>query len=425
MGTGTKDYTPPDWLTVEFLQDVLKEYFKDDTDTLEVHNMKVGAAAVTSSKGSGGEKVHGFASEMHCAILQLKRNHALSKFSVILKVHPKGLTGVLAHKSKLFKREIMTYKEIIPRVEELLTGINDRIKIAPACYYTTEVPEPFLILEDMHRSGYENFEKRRLLNLEYVLLTVRKLAKLHACSAVIARENPRIMEIFEEPPISRHPDRKDFLEFFPVNMRCVAEEISHWPGYEKITEKMFKLSENVIEKAVEMYENQAKRFRVFNIADLWIDNLMFRMNNETQEPDDVMLFDYQLCYYGSPAVDLNYLLYGSVNENVRKVHLKYIVSEYHHILKETLEKLNYNGFIPSLKDITIDMIRNSLQGVIAATCLTPIIFMEKDGYDNLEYLISLNEQGNQIRRENVENPKYRTFLQRTIKEFELSGFLDF
>uniref|UniRef100_A0A1B0G5F5 CHK kinase-like domain-containing protein n=1 Tax=Glossina morsitans morsitans TaxID=37546 RepID=A0A1B0G5F5_GLOMM len=408
MGTGTKDYTPPDWLTVEFLQDVLREYFKDDT--LEVHNMKVRAAAVTSSTDSSGEKVHGFASEMHCAILQLKRNQALSKFSVIL---------------KLFKREIMTYKEIIPRVEELLTGINDRTKIAPTCYYTTEVPEPFLILEDMHRSGYENFEKRRLLNLEYVMLTVCKLAKLHACSAVVARENPRIMEIFEEPPISRHPDRKDFLEFFPVNIRCVAEEISHWPGYEKITEKMFKLSENVIEKAVEMYENQSKRFRVFNIADLWIDNLMFRMNNETQEPDDVMLVDYQLCYYGSPAVDLNYFLYGSVNENVRKVHLKYIVSEYHHILKETLKKLNYDGFIPSLKDITIDMIRNSLQGVIAATCLTPIIFMENDGYENLEYLISLNEQGNQIRRENVENPKYRTFLQRTIKEFELSGFLDF
>lgn len=84
MGTGTKDYTPPDWLTVEFLQDVLREYFKDDT--LEVHNMKVRAAAVTSSTDSGGEEVHGFASEMHCAILQLKRNQALSKFSVILKV---------------------------------------------------------------------------------------------------------------------------------------------------------------------------------------------------------------------------------------------------------------------------------------------------------------------------------------------------
>ena len=63
-------------------------------------------------------------------------------------------------------------------------------------------------------------------------------------------------------------------------------------------------------------------------------------------------------------------------------------------------------------------------GVIAATCLTPIIFMEKDGFENLESLTSRTEEGDEIRRKNVENPKYRTFLQRTVKEFELSGFLD-
>lgn len=61
-------------------------------------------------------------------------------------------------------------------------------------------------------------------------------------------------------------------------------------------------------------------------------------------------------------MDLNYFLYGSLNENVRKVHMKYIVREYHRILKETLGKLNYDGEIPTLKDLTIDIIKNSLQG---------------------------------------------------------------
>lgn len=61
-------------------------------------------------------------------------------------------------------------------------------------------------------------------------------------------------------------------------------------------------------------------------------------------------------------MDLNYFLYGSLNENVRKVHMKFIVREYHRILKETLEKLHYEGEIPTLKDITIELIKNSLQG---------------------------------------------------------------
>lgn len=418
MGTGAKNYTAPEWITAEFLQDVLKEYFKDNT--LEVHEIIVKSVTATE----GGEMGSGFASEMHRATFNLKRNDVTGKFSVIIKDHPKGFTGVVAHKSKLFKREITAYKEIIPRVEELLASIGDTTKIAPACYYTTESPQPFLVLEDMSLTGFENFEKGRLLNLDYVLPTIEKLAKLHACSAVIAADNPKIMESFEEAPISRNPDRKEFLGFFPVNIRCVAEELAHWKGYEEITEKMFKLAENVLQSAVDMYETHENGFRVFNVADLWIDNLMFHLNNETKEPDNVVLLDFQLSYYGNPAMDLNYFLYGSLNENVRKVHLKYIVREYHRTLKETLDKLHYNGDIPTLKQLSIDIINNSLQGVIAATCLTPIIYMEKEGFENLENLTSRTEEGDEMRRKNVENPKYRAFLQRTVKEFELSGFLD-
>lgn len=50
--------------------------------------------------------------------------------------------------------------------------------------------------------------------------------------------------------------------------------------------------------------------------------------------------------------------------------------------------------------------------------------MEKDGFENLENLTSRTEEGDEMRRKNVQNPKYRAFLQRTIKEFELCGFLD-
>lgn len=71
-----------------------------------------------------------------------------------------------------------------------------------------------------------------------------------------------------------------------------------------------------------------------------------------------------MAYYGSPAMDLNYLLFGSVNENVRKMHLRYIVKEYHRVLRDSLEKFNYDHEIPTLKDITIEMIQYSLQGNI-------------------------------------------------------------
>ncbi|EDW05260.1 uncharacterized protein Dmoj_GI21400 [Drosophila mojavensis] len=415
MGTGKKNYQAPEWLTAEFLQDVLKEHFKEES--LIVADLLVKSAQV-------GDVVAGFASEMHRACFNLQRGNVKSKFSVFVKDHPKGQTGAIALRSKLFKREILTYKEVLPRVQALLESIGDKTQIAPACYYTTETPEPFLILEDMQLSGFENFERGRLLNLDYVLPSVEKLAKLHACSAVIAKQNPEVLQFFDEAPISRNPDRRDFLSFFPVNIRCVAEEVAHWKGYEVITEKMFKLAENVLQSAVRMYDEQDKGFKVFNMADIWINNLMFHINNETKEPDNVVAVDFQLAYVGSPAVDLNYFLYGSLNENVRKVHFKYIIHEYQRVLRETLEKLKYDGHIPTLKEIHIELINNSLIGVIAATCLTPLIFREDGGFENLEDLNSRTEIGDNFRRENVENPKYRAFLQRTVKEFELNGFLD-
>lgn len=50
--------------------------------------------------------------------------------------------------------------------------------------------------------------------------------------------------------------------------------------------------------------------------------------------------------------------------------------------------------------------------------------MENREYDNLKKLCSRSEDGDKIRRGNVENLKYQAFLQLTIKDFDLCGFLD-
>lgn len=118
-------------------------------------------------------------------------------------------------------------------------------------------------------------------------------------------------------------------------------------------------------------------------------------------------------------------MFGSWNENVRKVHYKYVVREYQKVLKETLEKLNYGGHIPTLKELSIEIINYSLQAVIASICLTPLVFTDPtNGFENLEELTNRSEEAEILRRENVQNPRYKAYLQRTLKEFELSGFLD-
>ncbi|KAL5285584.1 hypothetical protein ACFFRR_007345 [Megaselia abdita] len=414
MGTTSNEYTAPEWLTREFLLDLLRNHFKNES--LEIKELVVKKATI--SKNSG------FASELHRASLIITKDGKEEKFSLIVKDHPKGQTGAIAKKSKLFHREIVAYKEIIPRVNELLHSIGDNTKITPTCFYTTETPEPFLILEDMTTKDFNTTPTGYILNMDFVLPTVTKLAKFHAASVILAQNDSSIMDSFREAPISRNPDRKEFLGFFPASIRYVAEEVCTWKGYEEIAEKLFALSQRVLIDAVDMYEQNDDGFKVLNTADLWVNNLMFHYD-EQKEPDDVVLLDFQLAYFGSPAVDLNYFLFGSFNENIRKVHYKYVIREYQKVLKDTLEKLNYIGHIPTLKELSIEIINYSLQSVIASICLTPLVFTDSDGgFENLEELTRRSEEGELMRRENIQNPRYKAYLQRTLKEFELSGFLD-
>lgn len=207
----------------------------------------------------------------------------------------------MAHKRQLFQREILTYKEILPRVEELLHSIGDlSTRIAPVCYYTTETPEPFLILEDMKIQGYENFSHGQLLNLEQVLPVIHKLAKLHACSVILVAKNPNLMEYFQDPPIFKHrsqsyqnqnqngmDEREEFMEFYPVNMHCVASVVSQWKGYEEIAQKLHQLADKMTISSMDMlHRNQGKGFRVFNVADLWIRNLLFQQTATIKEEEE-------------------------------------------------------------------------------------------------------------------------------------------
>lgn len=303
MGTSPKEYTSPEWLTRDFLLDILRNHFKNES--LEIKELVVKKADISLNSG--------YASELHRASLIIVKDEQEEKFSLIIKVsfflshdfniltymlpqdHPKGHTGAIAKKSKLFHREILAYKDVIPRVQDLLLSIGDSTTLAPTCFYTTESPEPFLILEDMSLKDFEIAPPGNILNMDYVLPAVIKLAKFHAASAVLAEKDSSIMDFFCDSPISRNPDRKEFLGFFPASIRYVAEEVFTWKGYEEIAEKLLSLSQRVLIEAVDMYEQDGIELKVLNTADLWVNNLMFH-HNELKEPDDVVMVSWALCF---------------------------------------------------------------------------------------------------------------------------------
>ena len=62
-----------------------------------------------------------------------------------------------------------------------------------------------------------------------------------------------------------------------------------------------------------------------------------------------------MCFWASPAFDLNCFIMTSLNEEIKLDKFDYVIQFYHYYLSETLKKLNYQQNIPTLREIQIEM----------------------------------------------------------------------
>lgn len=328
-------------------------------------------------------------------------------------------------KNNIFPREIETYSRLLREVEKLLNSINDNTKLAPRCLYTAYDPKMMLIFEDLREKGYKVFPRCTLLNYDQIVPVIIKLAKLHAASAVAYEKDPSLMEYNMEGSISNNPKRQDFLVHYRNCARTlglVAER--EWsPEWGHISEKLKNLEKTIIQKGCNVYIRDEKGFNVFNHNDLWVPNLLFK-HDEKQQVEDVFLIDFQLSYFGSPGVDLNFLFYGSLEEETRCSSSRKLIKIYHEILSETLERLSYGKSIPSLQDIHIEMLKTGFNAVNAALCEVPLLMYEQSDNLEMDMLLADTPAADAFRYSLFNNPNYKPFIQKLLIEFNDFRYLD-
>lgn len=335
------------------------------------------------------------------------------------------LQVIIMVKNNIFPREIQAYSEFLAEVDKLLTSVGDETKFAPECLFTSHEPKDLLIFEDMKTKGYKPFPRNHQLNFEQAVPIIEKLAKLHATSVILYERNPSIMECYSEGSISTNPERQDFLVHYRnciLTLGLVAEK--EWGNdWKEIAGKLTALSSVIVQKSCELYTRDENSFNVFNHNDLWIPNILFKFNDDGSV-QDVIFVDFQLSYYGSPGIDINFFFYGSLNEEARILHSKKLIRIYHRNLEETLKKLNYDKKIPTLHDVHVLILKAGLNSVLAATAEVPLLIIEQS--DNLEMDIVLGDskESQEFRYSLFNNPKYKTFIQKLLREFDDLGYLD-
>jgi hypothetical protein len=302
---------------------------------------------------------------------------------------------VVMEKNNIFPREIKAYSELLFEVDKLLIAVNDDTKFAPKCFYTSFEPKNMLVFKDMKQKGYKALPRNFQLNFDLAL------------------------------PISKNPERQDFLVHYKNCARTlglVAQK--EWGNeWKEIAGKLLKFENTILDKSCDLYLRDEETFNVFNHNDLWIPNILFKFD-DNKLVQDVLFVDYQLTYFGSPAIDLNFFIYGSLNEDTRTAFSKKLIRTYHQNLKETLVKLNYGKKIPTLHDIHVALLKCGLNGVLAAIAEVPVLLVEQSDDLDMDLMLGTSKKSEKFRYKMFNNPKYRNFIQKLLIEFDDLGYLD-
>jgi aminoglycoside phosphotransferase (APT) family kinase protein len=102
-------------------------------------------------------------------------------------------------------------------------------------------------------------------------------------------------------------------------------------------------------------------FTVLAHADCWMNNMMFKFN-DANEVEDVALIDFQTCSWASPAMDLHYFITSSVHDDVKVECYDEFMKHYYDELTDSLRKLKYEQYIPTIDDFYADLLEKSGQG---------------------------------------------------------------
>jgi len=123
--------------------------------------------------------------------------------------------------------------------------------------------------------------------MQHCLLVMKAIAQSHAASAVLHLKDPEIFNPFSESFYSeRQRNTTGFI--LQSNMKSLAKEVEKWPLFkDRFAYKLHRVADKVLDFFIKLLERDDDDFNVLLHGDLWINNMMFRYSDVTDEVVDV------------------------------------------------------------------------------------------------------------------------------------------
>ncbi|XP_055855055.1 uncharacterized protein LOC129918493 [Episyrphus balteatus] len=410
----TKDESQqnPVWLTKDFLQEKLRIYFKDPS--LEVISMNLTPAI---PKGENYASVMTRVSVEY--IPKSSREPRTGSYIVKSSFEGDDIACELMKPYDIYNREMIIYQEIIPKLNALLNEIGDTDKMFPETI-AVEFDRSVIIFEDLSKIQYAMCDRTKGLDMEHAKLCLRKLAKMHATSAVLNEREPGIFEGYDRGLFNRHTN--NYSPFFEGLVEACGKMVSQWDDFKEYGEKMLALKPKVMEYGNQVFDPIEGHLNVLAHGDFWVNNAMFN-EGPNEHPNDVILIDFQYSVWGSPAIDLHWFFNTSLREEIRLHQQDELFQYYYNIFAETLNALGFKAKIPSLHQFLLHMTEKSFYALISSLVQAVQVNDQTEDAD-FHALMGEDERALNFKRIIFQNEKVQKNLKRLLPMFDRKGLLD-
>ncbi|XP_036317944.1 uncharacterized protein LOC118732924 [Rhagoletis pomonella] len=358
---------PPEYLNLQFIEDVTENALRET-------NVKIIKASFSLGSAAG---------ENYCSLVyRMKVQYELAvsgkhgELSVIVKCLP-PMDGIdFLDEISVFVKEKTIFEEMLPKLSLFLQSGE---RFGGRLYHAIKRPVNCLAFEDLNVCGYQMASRERGLNEKHARLVMKRIGQFHAVSMHLAQKDPHIPQLYNRGMLSRNALKPDgfLLRFFSRSANALLQLISKWPDYMDIAEKLQKYIENIADNLVRAQApSPDDTFRVLNHGDLWVNNILFKYDDNHQVQDCIFI-DYQMTVWTSPGVDLNYFLYTSLRLDVLKNKRDELLKEYYHHFRAKLVELNYNP-LPSFQQICGEVRRRASYGLFVNYGIYPLVVQDKE-----------------------------------------------
>ncbi|KAL7729674.1 hypothetical protein ACLKA6_007945 [Drosophila palustris] len=404
----------PQWLTVSYVEDILRHCKKDEN--LNVTDLSVKPATAK------GENYASIMTRIKVDYVRSGANVPETEFFIVKTTYENDpfISSIIAG-YQASTTEMIMYDKVLPKMTALLDDTDQSEKIFAKTLHV-DYEHSAIIFEDLAVSQYVIGDRLTGFDLEYTKLTLRKLAKMHAAAAVLNERQPGLLTKLDHGIFNRHS--RGFSPMFESYMDMAAQFAGECPELGKDYEqKLRRLQKLVMEYTERVYDPQPDEFNTLTHGDLWVNNIMLRPQTE-HNPLDMLLIDFQFSAWASPAVDLHYFFSTSLEPEVRIKHQDALIQYYHGVLVDTLRALDFAGYIPTLRQLWLQLEKGKFMAVTITLTSQAIMLNDQNDDADFNALMLDDERSRRFKKVTYNNKKLREILKHWLPIFNQCGLLD-